>query len=98
KIMPSPVYTPNAFRPDSLIPENQTFLPISKGIDSSRYQFTVYNRDGQVVFDTRSADHAWDGLLPNGKHAPMGNYIWVARYFDVQGTKREQKGQVLLIR
>ncbi|MDD4226221.1 MAG: PKD domain-containing protein [Mariniphaga sp.] len=98
KIMPSPVYTPNAFRPDSHIPENQTFLPISKGIDSSRYQFTVYNRDGQVVFDTRSADHAWDGLLPNGKPAPMGNYIWVARYFDVQGTKREQKGQVLLIR
>jgi PKD repeat protein len=97
-ILPSPVHTPNAFRPGSPIEENRTFMPLGTGVDTDRFHLSIYNRQGQLVFESRSPGYSWDGTIPNGKPAPAGNYIWIARYFDIQGIEREQKGQVLLIR
>jgi PKD repeat protein len=33
EILPFNVYTPNAFRPDSDIPENREFMPVGVGVD-----------------------------------------------------------------
>jgi PKD repeat protein len=98
QILPSAVHTPNAFRPDSPIEANRTFMPVTTGIDPFRFHFIVYNRQGQVVFESDSYTNPWDGTTTDGQPALMGNYIWIARYFDIQGFEREQKGQVLLIR
>ncbi len=97
-ILPATVYTPNAFRPDSPIEENRTFMPIYAGADPSRFKLEIYDRRGQLVFESESPDVPWDGTLPNGKPAAMGNYVWITSYFDIQGVRQEQKGQVLLIR
>mgnify|MGYP001147738070 CR=1 FL=1 len=98
KILPFSVYTPNAFRPESEIAENRTFLPVGTGADRNRFSLKIYDRWGQIVFETDSPDLPWDGKLRNGNPAPMGNYIWQAQYFDIQNFKHNQKGQVLLIR
>ena len=97
-ILPSTVYSPNAFRPDSPIEENRTFMPVNAGADPTRFNLEIYDRRGQLVFDSQSPEEPWDGNLPSGKPAAMGNYIWIASYFDVQGVQQKQKGQVLLIR
>jgi len=97
-VVPSTLYTPNAFRPDSPIEENRTFMPLKAGVDDSQFHLQVFDRQGQLVFESNSTEEPWNGTLLNGKPAPMGNYIWVARYDDIQGFKKEQKGQVLLIR
>jgi PKD repeat protein len=97
-ILPSTVYSPNAFRPDSPIEENRSFMPIYAGADPSRFKLEIYDRRGQLVFETKSPDASWDGTLPNGKPAAMGNYVWIAIYSDIQGFEQKQKGQVLLIR
>jgi hypothetical protein len=97
-ILPFSVYAPNAFRPDSPVEENRIFRPVGTGADPSRFNLKIYNRWGQIVFRTESPDDYWDGHTPVGRQAPMANYIWIAQYFDIQGFKHEQKGQVLLIR
>ncbi len=97
-IMPFNVYTPNAFRPDSDIPENREFMPVGEGIDPNGFIFQVYNRWGDLIFESNSPDNKWDGSLNNSNLAPMGNYVWKADFYDIQGFLHNMKGQVLLIR
>ncbi|WP_347840041.1 PKD domain-containing protein [uncultured Draconibacterium sp.] len=98
KILPFSVFTPNAFRPDSEIAENRTFMPLGVGADESRFNLQIFDRWGQLIFESDSPDHPWDGTNKNGDPAPMGNYIWMSNYFDIQGFEHNQKGQVLLVR
>ena len=97
-ILPFQVFTPNAFRPDSDIPENRTFMPLGTGADNSTFSMKIYDRWGQLIFESNSADIPWEGKMKNGEPAPMGNYIWISHFFDIQGFEHNQKGQVLLIR
>ncbi|WP_163715330.1 T9SS type B sorting domain-containing protein [Mangrovibacterium lignilyticum] len=89
---------PNAFRPDSDIPENRVFMPYGLGLNGTNFTLQIYDRWGQVIFETTSAANPWDGLDKGGQEAPMGNYIWMATYSDVEGREHRQKGQILLIR
>ena len=98
EILPFNVFTPNAFRPDSDIPENRVFIPFTIGVDPQRFHLQIYNRWGELVFESRSPDHTWDGKLRNSYDAPVGNYVWVADYTDIQGFVHTRKGQVLLVR
>ncbi|MCY1718831.1 PKD domain-containing protein [Prolixibacteraceae bacterium Z1-6] len=98
KILPFSVFTPNAFRPDSEISENRTFMPVGVGADPSQFNLRIYDRWGQIIFESSSPEHPWDGTTKNGKPAPMGNYIWISNYYDIQGFEHNQKGQVVLVR
>ncbi|RIJ46850.1 PKD domain-containing protein [Maribellus luteus] len=98
KILPFTVFTPNAFRPDSEISENRTFMPVGLGADENNFNLKIFDRWGQLVFESHSPNAPWDGSSRKGGKAPMGNYIWIAHYKDIQGFDHEPKGQVLLIR
>lgn len=98
KIIPFDVFTPNAFRPDSEIEENRTFMPVGLGADINKFKMLVYDRWGQMVYESHSPDEKWDGNMKNGKPAPMGTYVWVAHFFDIQGYEHNPKGQIMLIR
>ncbi len=98
QVIPSVTYAPNAFRPDSEIPENRTFMPVGAGVDELRFNLKIFNRWGELVFETESLSNSWNGTLKNGDDAPMGNYVWISKYFDLQGLERNEKGQIFLIR
>ncbi|WP_163323092.1 PKD domain-containing protein [Draconibacterium mangrovi] len=97
-ILPFSVHTPNAFRPDSEIPENRTFMPVGLGADVDRFNLQIFDRWGQLIFESDTPDNTWDGTTKKGEPAPKGNYVWISHYFDIQGYEHDQKGQVLLIR
>ncbi|MCF6333310.1 MAG: PKD domain-containing protein, partial [Draconibacterium sp.] len=97
-ILPFSVFTPNAFRPNSDIPENRIFMPVGIGADLSRFSLKIYDRWGQIVFETSTPENPWDGTTKNGTPAPMGNYVWISHFFDIQDFEHNQKGQVLLVR
>ena len=90
------LYIPNAFRPASSV--NYEFKPVVPFNAVKDYRMQIFDRWGQMVFETSTPEMTWDGTAPNGKPAPMGNYIWVSNFFDVQGFEHNQKGQVLLVR
>ncbi len=98
KILPSTLYVPNAFRPNSDILENRTFMPAGVGVDENRFNLKIYDRWGQLVFESNTPYSPWDGKNKNGDDAPIGNYVWVTGYYDIQGYEHNKKGQVLLMR
>lgn len=60
--------------------------------------FTIYNRWGQIIFNTNASNIGWNGLF-KGAFAPTGNYIWIIKYYDA--LKKQfitQKGDVILVR
>jgi gliding motility-associated-like protein len=98
EIVPFNVYTPNAFRPDSDIPENREFMPVGAGVDPNIFMLQIFNRWGELIFESNSPEHKWEGTTKNSQPVPMGNYIWKAEFNDIQGFKHSMKGQVFLVR
>lgn len=99
EILPFDVYAPNAFRPDSQVSDNnKTFFPVILGVDPAFVHLQVFNRWGEMVFESKNLDHPWTGKMKNGKDAPLGNYVWKMDYTDIQGFRHSRKGQVMLVR
>jgi gliding motility-associated-like protein len=58
-------YIPNTFTPNG-DEFNQTFKPIfSNGIDIFNYAMFIYNRWGEIIFETHDVTIGWDGSYSN---------------------------------
>ncbi len=88
-------YLPNAFSPngDGL---NDIFRPTPVGIVSTEY-FRVFNRFGQLIFETTKWLDGWNGTF-KGKRQDQGNYVWMIRGKDRNGVIVQMKGSVMLVR
>ena len=87
---------PNAFSPngDGL---NDYLYPLH-AFSATDLDFQVFNRYGQLVFETRDWTRKWDGTV-NGAPQEVGTYIWTLRYTDIQsGKKFFYRGTSVLIR
>lgn len=90
------IAVPNAFTPNG-DRFNATLYPLN-AIKAENLQFVVYNRWGQMVFQTTSWKRGWDGTL-NGRPQPTGTYVWTLRYVNRDTKQRvEKKGYTILIR
>lgn len=89
------IYVPNAFSPNG-DGVNDVFRPLPVGITRLDY-FRVYNRWGELVFDTKEYLKGWDGRQRNGQ-AGNGTYVWVVGGLNETGQMVEYKGTVVLIR
>jgi gliding motility-associated-like protein len=56
----------------------------------------IYNRWGQLVFETDTILEGWDGTQ-NGNPCNMGVYVWVV-YYEGENGKVTNKGSLTLIR
>ncbi len=87
---------PTAFTPnnDGL---NDFFQP-HNALKADNYQFKVYNRYGQLVFQSTNWMEKWDGTI-NGAKQGTGVYVWMLSYTH-RDTKLPvfKKGTVTLIR
>jgi gliding motility-associated-like protein len=91
------VYVPSAFNPGSSHTENQTFIPVGVFINSKDYLFQVYNRWGQLLFETTEINKGWDGTY-KGEDAAQGVYTYFVRFTTSDGQLFEKRGTVTLIR
>lgn len=96
------IILPNVFKPDSEVLVNgnfvnRIFLPLVKNVEPSSYLFVVYNRWGQLVFETNNPSEGWDGSR-NGNISPAGIYAYLVNYSDYKGSTFQQKGKVTLLR
>ncbi len=91
------LYAPNTFTPDG-DEFNQVFRTHIIGIDQYSYQMQVFNRWGEMVFESFDASIGWDGTY-NGKIVQDGAYNWVIRARDLYtDNKYEFTGSVTIIR
>lgn len=83
-------FTPNG---DGL---NDYLYPLN-AYKATSLTFRVYNRYGQLVFQTTDWTQKWDGNK-NGTPMPAGVYVWQLMYTDQSNKKLFLKGFTLLIR
>lgn len=92
-VFESSVYFPNAFRPGG---SNNEFKPIYRYFNGSNYLFQIFNRWGQMVFETTDTEEGWNGLV-NGQHQKSGIYVYRLSYKNIYGLEVDKKGTVLLL-
>jgi gliding motility-associated-like protein len=86
---------PNAFTPDG-DGLNDTFFFTGFGIMDQDFEFQVFNRWGELVYNT-TAFQPWDGTY-NGTPARDGVYAYRIRYRDTLGATTTKQGHVTLLR
>jgi gliding motility-associated-like protein len=89
------VYVPNSFTPNG-DGKNDMLMPLGFGLRSVEY-FKIYNRYGQLVFQTNSLGIGWDGTF-KGKPQPAGTYTYMVKVINYRGWPVEQKGTSIIIR
>jgi gliding motility-associated-like protein len=99
---------PNAFRPSSSVQKdgemvNQHFRLFTFFIDDDGFQIYIFNRWGEMIFESSEREFRWNGGYKNnlGQLLPAGTYSYVVRYKSAyrpdEGTK-EKRGGVVLVR
>ena len=90
------ITVPTAFTPnnDGL---NDFLYPLN-AYKADNLEFRIYNRYGQMVFETTNWLNKWDGKI-NGKPQASGTYVWMLSYTDHDSGKNIfLKGTSVLIR
>ena len=88
-------YVPNSFTPngDNL---NDVFMAQGTGWNESTFQLKIYNRWGELVFNTNDYKNGWDGKLKN-KILPNDVYTWKLEVADQKNKLHQHIGHVSLI-
>ncbi len=91
-----PMGVPNAFSPngDRI---NEVFRA-KYGIGVTKYELRIYNRFGQLIYQTTDQLKGWDGTF-NGIKMPAATYVWTVQYIEKDtGKQVNLKGTVTLVR
>ncbi len=85
---------PNAI---SLSNGEPDFKPDPKFIDPGSYQFLIYNKWGQQIFESNSLDKGWDGTFEGDKVA-SDTYVYLIKFKNARGENIEKRGTVTVVR
>ena len=98
------IIAPNAFRPSKNgssggyitygIDPNTVFYPFTAGV--TKINMTIYNRWGQLLFQSKELNRGWDGYVSN-VIAPMETYVYRIEATFGSGETRTAIGDVTLI-
>jgi gliding motility-associated-like protein len=87
---------PNAFTPNN--DGKNDFLKVLNAIKVEKLDFRIFNRWGQLVFQTTNWKQGWDGKI-NGVDQATGVYVWYLTYTDRESKQqRTMRGTATLIR
>lgn len=89
------VFVPNAFTPDHN-GSNDYLHPIVRGVKQVHY-FKVFNRWGQLVYQSTTDKPGWDGIF-KGSLQGSGAFIWVFEGLGMDGVVYVKKGTTMLLR
>jgi gliding motility-associated-like protein len=93
-------YIPNTFTPDE-DQFNQWFQPIfTSGFDPYDYTMLIYNRWGEIIFETHNTEIGWNGTYGiNRGLVQDGTYNWKVEFKTTDSDERVMKlGHVNIVR
>ncbi len=91
------VFIPNSFTPDN-DGLNDVFLPVFS-TEPEQYSFQVFNRWGDLIFETTDWKQPWLGEVNDGDYYGTNDlYFWRMSYKGADIDVVEQEGSVILIR
>ncbi len=88
------IFIPDVFSPNG---DNINDILYARAGAYKEFNFFVYNRFGQKVFETTDSKMGWDGTI-NGKPAPQDVYVYYVSSLTVHDVLITKKGDVTLVR
>jgi gliding motility-associated-like protein len=77
--------------------KNDYLYPLN-AFNATNLLFRIYNRNGQLIFQTDDWTRKWDGTV-KGILQPVDSYVWTLEYIDIKtGERVHRKGTTVLIR
>lgn len=92
---PPDIFVPNAFTPQDNDGINDFFFPVIRNV--RHIEFKVYNRWGELLFETTQLNGVWDGTFLN-KPAIADVYVYTINFEAMSGEKGTRTGNVTLLR
>jgi gliding motility-associated-like protein len=93
-------FTPNSNGSNGGFPDplgtNDVFLPITSGVEE--FEMQIFDRWGNIIFESRDRGQGWDGYDRNGNLLPMGVYVYKLVLRLSNGQRTTKVGDVTLIR
>jgi gliding motility-associated-like protein len=91
-------FAPNIFTPDG-DEFNETWRVFISGIDIYDFHVTMFNRWGEVVWESYDATAEWDGSYASDGTIQDGSYVWILHAKDSYNDKKyEFNGTVTIVR
>jgi gliding motility-associated-like protein len=91
---PPSIYVPNAFTPNKDGRNERVFV---RGLNLTKIDFKIYNRWGELVFETADIDRGWDGTFRE-KEVDPAVYVYYLEAECVGGETYIEKGNITVIR
>jgi gliding motility-associated-like protein len=88
------LFVPNAFSPNG-DGKNDVFQV--SGTYLAAFELKIFNRWGELLFESNSLQNSWDGTFRN-KKCPMGVYYFQLKAKGLDGKKVEKTGNVSVLR
>lgn len=90
-------FIPNAFTPTRDDGINDTFF--GKGVGIVEYHIWIFDRWGNLIFNTKDINTGWDGRANEGQDiAQQDVYVWKVKLKDVFGKYHDYIGTVTLVK
>ena len=89
------VYIPNAFTPDG-DGLNDSFAP--HGVEFTEFEMVIFNRWGEMIYQTMNIDKPWDGKSKSGNKIQEGVYVYKIWVKDFKEQIHYYVGNVTLIK
>lgn len=80
-------FAPNTFTPDG-DEFNQSWSFVVQGIDEYKFDLFIFNRWGEIIWESHDPNVAWDGIYGNSV-VPDGVYIWKSSVKDLYSDFRK---------
>ncbi len=90
------IYVPNAFTPDG-DGNNDNFFAVLGGKQPDSYELMVFNRWGELIFNTTDQNMVWDGTY-KGVMSPTDVYVWKIKCEVMGSFNQEYIGHVSLLK
>ena len=75
------VFAPNSFTPNG-DPFNPDWGVYVEGFLDNEFYLSVFNRWGEIIWETTDPTDRWDGTYVNGLIVPTGTYVWYIKARD----------------
>jgi gliding motility-associated-like protein len=91
-------YAPNTFTPNG-DGKNDVWMPFGIGIDVNNYHLMMFDRWGNLMFETYKWDEGWNGRANGGANiAQIDTYVWKVDLKDFKGNRHHYEGHCNLIK
>lgn len=91
-------FLPNAFTPN-YDGKNEAYKGVGQLDGISKFEMTIWNRWGEMVFETQDPQKGWNGLQgSDGQPAPAGIYVVKVNFIGPRGAPFEYQTFATLIR